>query len=304
MQFPIRITKKRIIWTIIILLVLGGIGYKIFKGDVNSKNIQTEKVKTQTIKQTVLATGQVISGTDLSLSFKVSGVAANINVKEGDKVKQGQVLAKLSQGDQLAALTSARGSLAQAEANYQKVLSGASSEEVAVAQVALDNAKTSLDSAKQQQTVLVKNAYQALLNSGLSAVPKNNNLTSATITVSGSYIGSQQGKYVITIFRGGTGFETSGLESVSGDASSSTSIPLGNLGLFIQFSGAKLYDGDSWTITIPNTQASTYVTNYNAYQSALQTQASAISAAQSAVDAAQAALNLKKAQVKPADLQA
>ena len=233
MQFPIRITKKRIIWTIIILLVLGGIGYKIFKGDDNSKNIQTEKVKTQTIKQTVLATGQVISGTDLSLSFKVSGVAANINVKEGDKVKQGQVLANLSQGDQLAALTSARGSLAQAEANYQKVLSGASSEEVAVAQVALDNAKTSLDSAKQQQTVLVKNAYQALLNSGLSAVPKNNNLTSATITVSGSYIGSQQGKYVITIFRGGTGFETSGLESVSGDASSSTSIPLGNLGLFI-----------------------------------------------------------------------
>ena len=69
--------------------------------------------------------------------------------------------------------------------------------------------------------------------------------------------------------------------------------------------------GDTWTVSIPNTYASAYVANYNAYQAALQTQSSAISAAQGQVQSAQSALaqaqanlNNELAQASSADIDA
>jgi RND family efflux transporter MFP subunit len=70
----------------------------------------------------------------------------------------------------------------------------------------------------------------------------------------------------------------------------------------VQFSDSSPAIGNSWTINIPNTQSSSYVANYNAYQAALQAQSSAVASAQNAVASAQAALDLKKAQARPADL--
>ena len=79
------------------MVVVGFIGYKIKSGKNNSGNIQTDTVKKQNLKQTVLATGQVVSSIDLDLSFKAGGVVKQVNVKEGDKVKAGQALAILDQ---------------------------------------------------------------------------------------------------------------------------------------------------------------------------------------------------------------
>ncbi len=287
------------------MVVAGLIVWKIKSGNNPAGNILTDTVKRQNLKQTVLATGQVVSSTDLDLSFKVGGIVDKVNVKEGDKVKAGQVLANLAQADQAAGLTQAQGALAQAQANYNKVLAGASNEDIAVAQVALDNAKTSLANAIAQQKVLVANAYSALLNSTLTAVPSPTNASGVTITVSGTYTGTDQGVYGISIYSTGSGqkFNVTGLETGSGDVKA-VPIPLGTRGLSIQFSSIGVNAGDSWTITVPNTQSSTYVTNYNAYQAALQTQLTGVAAAQSSVSAAQANLDLKKAQARPADVQA
>ncbi len=298
-------TKKKIIWTVIILLVVLPIAYQIFKPKDNSANILTDTVKKQDIKYTVLATGQVVSETDLNLSFKTSGIVQSVRVTEGDKVKSGQVLASLEQKDQFASLTSARGSLAAAQANYNKVLSGASSEEVTVSQVTLDNAKSSLENTIKQQEVLVESAYKALLNSGLSAIATSGNTGSVTATVSGTYTGTEQGIYKIGIYSTGNGlrFQVNGLENGDGIVDISPQ-PIGTKGLYIQFSSTSVPANNSWTISIPNTQSSTYVTYFNAYNSALETQRSALTAAQNAVASAQAALDLKKAQARPADLEA
>src|SRR5947207_575043 len=113
-------TKKKIVWTIIIVLVVALIGGLINKSKNKGANIQTDTAKKQDIKQTVLATGQVVSATNLDLSFQSSGVVKAISVKESDKVKAGQILANLEQQNQLASLTTARGSLAQAQANFEK----------------------------------------------------------------------------------------------------------------------------------------------------------------------------------------
>jgi HlyD family secretion protein len=296
-------TKKKIIWTVIILVVAGFVVWKIKSGNNPASNINTDTVKRQNIKSTVLATGQVVSSTDLELSFKSGGVVSKVNVKEGDKVKAGSVLATLSQNDQAASLTQAQGALAQAQANLQKVLAGASSEDITVAQVTLDNANSALSNTISQQKVLVDNAYSALLNSTLTAVPFPGNAGSAVATVSGTYKGTDQGIYNISIYSTGSGakFNISGLETGSGDVQT-VPVPLGTKGLYIQFSSSNVGSADQWNVKIPNTQAASYVANYNSYQAALQTQNSATASAQNAVTTAQAALDLKKSQARPADI--
>ena len=316
MQFPIKLTKKRIIWSLIILLVLGPIVYKIAKPEDISKNILTEIVKKYDLKQTVLATGQVVSQTDLSLSFKVSGFVAKVFVKEGDKVKQGQILANLAQTDQLAVLTQARGALAQAQANYRKVLDGASNEEIAVSQRAVDAGEVTLQNAREsllniiaQQDTAVKNAYSALLNSTLEAVASPSNVGSATVSISGTYTGTEQGQYKVNIYSDGYGrrFQVSGLEIFDGEVKS-TPVPMGKRGLSISIASI-VYNSDEWIIAIPNTSASTYVANFNAYQAALKTQNANVDAAKAvernaevALDQAKAALELKRAEARPAEL--
>jgi HlyD family secretion protein len=299
------LTKKKIIWTVIILLVLGFAGSKIFKGKNPADKIVAETVTKQNLKRTVLATGQVVSQTDLGLSFKVSGFVSKLNVKEGDKVKQGDILATLDQKDQAASLTSARGSLAQAEASYQKIIAGASNEDVVVSQTALDNAGQSLENTKKQQVTFVANAYNALLNSSIAAVPGLGNIGSLTAVVTGAYTGQDQGVYQISVYATGSGlrFKVAGLEGAEGVVDT-TPQPLGRKGLYLQFPDKNIPTNNTWTVTIPNTSAANYVANYNAYQAALQAQQVAVDAAQAQVNSAQAALNLKKAQARPADIAA
>lgn len=314
-------TKKKIIWAIVIVLVGGAIANAVFGGNDASKNVLTETVKKQSIQQTVLATAQVVSTTDLSLSFKVNGIVQKINVTEGKVVKAGDVLATLEQKDQLASLTTARGSLASAQANLRRVLDGASSEEVLVAQravdaaqVTLDNAFTSLANSKTQQSVLVDNAYKTLLNSGIAATPGVSNTASLTATVSGTYTGTIPGQYQVSIVltAGGARFQYSGLESGTGVISTSPQ-PLGTKGLYIKFSDTAVgsYTNYTWTVNIPNTESTTYITNNNAYQTSLETQRSAISSAEAVVRSAEVALSqakaqldLKKAAARPADVEA
>jgi RND family efflux transporter MFP subunit len=311
-------TKKKIIWSVIILLVIIFIGYRIHAGKNTSGNIQTAVASKQDIQQTVLSTGQVVSGTDLDLGFQGSGVVTQVLVKEGDNVKAGQTLATLNQSSAAASLTTAKGSLAQAEANYEKVIEGSTNTQIAVtqqqvnsAQVALNNATTTLATTQAQQGQAVKNAYNTLLNTSISAVPASGNADTVTPVITGTYSGSNVGVYNITLYATGSGlqFNASGLENSSGTVHSQPT-PLGIFGLFIQFNSTPAV-GDIWTVNIPNTFASAYVANYNAYQTALQSQASAVSAAQgqvqsaqSALAQAQATLNNELAQASSADIDA
>ncbi len=312
-------TKKKIIWFSIALLVILGIGYKVVKSKDPAKNIVTETARKQDLKQTVLATGQVVSQTDLSLGFKASGIVSKVLVKEGDKAKEGDVLATLEQKDQMASLTSARGGLAQAKANYERVLSGASNEEVVVAQKAVDaaqtaydNAQRSLNNTKQQQDVLVSNAYNSLLNSSFTAVAGAGNTGTVIPTITGTYTGQDQGQYLISTYQtgGGLRFQVKGLEDAEGPVDGSSQL-MGKKGLFISFPSTNIPTNNTWTVSVPNTQAANYVINYNSYQAALQAKQVAIDAAQAAVnsakaalDQAQASLDLKKASARPADIEA
>lgn len=265
----------------------------------SSSDVHTDTVRYEDLSQIVRATGQVISDTDLDLSFNAASTVSSVRVKVGDKVSKGQILATLNQGQVLASLTQARAALIGAQAKYDKILQGASNEEIALAEVALQNAKIDLENTKNNQENLVINARQALLNSSIQTSPSS----SISPTITGTYTGTTEGTIRITKYQtnGGSYFSASGLVTASGLASTTAPQPISTSGLYIQFSSTPTTEQE-WTIEIPNTQASDYLTNYNAYQSAIQTKTSAVSSAQSLVDQRQAELNVKKAAARGVDI--
>ncbi len=280
--------RKRVIIPVALIVVIGAFVF-LFHRNNNSVSVITPTVGDLTLS--IQATGQVTSNTDLSLSFNKSGVIKSIRTEVGDTVSAGQILASLSQSSELAGLTQARGALAAAEARLKRTMEGATGEEVTLAQVNLDQAKLT-------QAILVKNAYHTLLNSIPEAVPEGGLSDYTAPTISGSYTGETEGTIKINIYATGSSssFSVSGLTTGSGVVTTTTTQPLGNSGLYIKFPSTISNIVSNWVVTIPNKKASNYLTNYNAYQSALQE-------SQSTIDKLSAELALKKAQARPSDVE-
>ena len=286
-----------------LLIILGSI-YISYQLKLKPK-LETVVVKKTTVTQGVNVDGTVKPAQDLGLAFEQGGTISKINVKVGDRVKAGQVLAELNNNGLSASVNQASAAVQGSQATYEKLVNGATAQDIAVAQVTLDSAKTTLKNVTAQQQVLVDNAYSALLNSNLSAIPSLGNTSGITATITGTYTGKDTGAYKVTVYATGNGtrFAVTGLETADGQVDT-TPQALGTKGLFIQFSTISVPGNNTWTVNLPNTQAASYVANNNAYQSALQTQSSAVSAAQNAVTAAQAALDLKKSNARPEDIAA
>ncbi|MBI4053733.1 MAG: efflux RND transporter periplasmic adaptor subunit [Candidatus Doudnabacteria bacterium] len=278
------------------------------------------KVERRDLKQTVLATGQVVSAVDLDLSMPSSGIVSQVNIKVGDKVRKGQVLVTLDQKDESASLTQARAGRASAQASYDKLVAGNSDPDIKVARAAVDAAETALDNAQaayeaavSEQRVLIDNAYKSLLNSGLAAIREGIFDSSFTATLSGTYTGIDEGEYKITLLSTGQGtfyYNVSGLEIDSRLITRGVALPLGAKGLYITFSTAGSMSAvDTWRVPIPNSQSSTYLDDLNGYLAARENQTetltglrNAINAAQSSLAQAEASLNLKLAGARQEDL--
>lgn len=182
-------TKKRVIWTLILAVVAGGVWYYQTKPKSNAANVQTTTVSQQNLEQTVLSTGQVVSETNLSLSFQVGGVVDQITVVTGSKVKAGDTLAVLNQSNAKASLTSANGQLAQANANYRKVVTGTSNEQINVSQKSVDAAKVAYNNALSQletvksSTAATISQAQATLDDLQSPTSTSDNKRSAILVI-------------------------------------------------------------------------------------------------------------------------
>jgi RND family efflux transporter MFP subunit len=264
-----------------------------------------ETVRRQTLTRTVIASGKVVSATDLSLGFEVSDVVRDIRVVVGQKVKKGDVLVSLNTAEERASVTAARGALLAAEARYKRVLDGSSNEEIALAQVNVQNAERDLALTKQTQAVLVENARRKLFSEGLIAESTTGTTLSNTPLISGTYTGAE-GEYELSISAlGGDFIRFSGIESGTAKISTTSAQPFGTKGLTILFpSNSSSAQGGSWKVRIPNTGGVSYVTNLNAYNQAKETQEAAIAAAEAVLLQRQAELNLKRATARQPDVDA
>jgi len=295
------VSQKKVYISVIIILVILGIFF--FK---NGDDVTITKVESNygNLIQTVKATGQVTSVTDLNLSFKKPGIVRTVSVAVGSKVRKGQVLASLSSGSESADLSRARANVALAEAKLKKVLEGATSEEITLARVSLENAKSDLINASNTQDTLVRNAYSNLLNSNIEAVSLNTNDNKVPPTVTGNYNLGKEGSITLSVYNTGSGllFSLSGLVSGSGTVSTTNPQKIGESGLYILFPSSNDMAGSSWIIDIPNKKAANYLSNQNAYDSALKTKDSVLSSAQSLVNQREAELAVKQANARGSDI--
>lgn len=133
--------KKTIIFGAIVVVIIALISYGQYKKANTPPSYEIVKVERGTIKQTVEATGKISSADDLSLRFEYSGKVSEVKVKEGDAVKAGQVLMRLNTADLDAAV-------AQASANLNQKLAGATSQDLIYYASAVDVAKASMDQAR------------------------------------------------------------------------------------------------------------------------------------------------------------
>ncbi len=77
-------------------------------------------VATGTIVSTVSESGQVSTSDTIDLKPQVSGTLTGIYVKAGDRVRSGQVVARIDNSDAVQSLEASRAQLATDELNYQK----------------------------------------------------------------------------------------------------------------------------------------------------------------------------------------
>lgn len=128
----------------------------------------TDTAKRGDVIRTVEAVGSVISERDLALQFPVSGIVADVSVKEGDLVKAGQKLAALRAGTLTADVASAGAAVQSAQADLNILLEGTRPEDIAIAEAelqskraALEVAKTSLATA-ERKLILSKDKLRSL----------------------------------------------------------------------------------------------------------------------------------------------
>ncbi|WP_044416173.1 efflux RND transporter periplasmic adaptor subunit [Halarcobacter anaerophilus] len=117
-------SKKKYIWYALLLLVIISLAYYFFilKKDNSNEAItyNTQKIKKGNLQVTVMATGNLEPTNSVDIGIEVSGTIKEIYVDFNDKVKVGQVLAKLDTTKLKAQVDSSRASLSVARANQKE----------------------------------------------------------------------------------------------------------------------------------------------------------------------------------------
>lgn len=132
-------------WLLIILAVVIFAVYKL-KTPTPTTYV-TAVVESGSIKQTVEVTGQVESADDIDLNFKSSGIIQEILVSVGDEVVAGQRMASLRAGDVSAQVIDAQAAVDIAQSNLDKLLAGASNEDLLITEEELRAAEVAYNSA-------------------------------------------------------------------------------------------------------------------------------------------------------------
>ncbi|MFA5188646.1 MAG: biotin/lipoyl-binding protein [Patescibacteria group bacterium] len=149
-----KLLKKKSFWIILVILIIAVI---VFFNSSSSKKIQyvTDTVKKGKLTQTVSETGTVESAAAIDLNFKNPGTLKEILVKEGADVKAGDALARLDAGSLEIQVKQAQANLDIASANLNRLLAGASKEDINVTQESVNNAKIAYESAQVDYNNLV-----------------------------------------------------------------------------------------------------------------------------------------------------
>ncbi len=106
--------KKKLIWAVVILVVVGGIAAVAIKNrGPKPTEVQVAKIGREDLQAKVSANGKIQAQKKVDVSATIAGQITNIAVEEGDSVKKGQLLAQI---DPVSTRAQVRGSEASIDA--------------------------------------------------------------------------------------------------------------------------------------------------------------------------------------------
>ncbi len=147
----LKMKKKFIILGALGVIVLaGGVwAYKHFTPKTTTTTNTTAQAKLADIQKVITATGTASFLDPVPIYFQADGKIITLNVKAGDQVKKGQVLAQLSTTNLEQTVEQKQVALLQAQANLEKIYDEYSDLTMKQAQVQLEKAKVALTAAQQ-----------------------------------------------------------------------------------------------------------------------------------------------------------
>jgi HlyD family secretion protein len=88
---------KWLIAAVLVLIVLAVLGSRLgWWGQTPALEVAVDKVQQRDLIETVLASGKIQPVTEVKISSEVSGEIVTLNIKEGDAVRKGQLLARIN----------------------------------------------------------------------------------------------------------------------------------------------------------------------------------------------------------------
>lgn len=264
MKFNKKIKKRYLIGALLVIVaIIAGVVFA-----KKSNELSRYVVGSADVSDELILAGIINAEDRVDLGFASSGRVKSVNVKEGERVQKGQIIAEIEQ-NRLAA------DLNQAQANLNFVQADVQAEQE---QSRVETSLLTKAARLQEQNKVVETAYQNLLNNDLQAYPtgtENRNVEAPDI--SGSYQADEQGEYMLEMYnsgsRSGYSFRLSGLESGTYTAENYAPGKLGERGLFVTFGEESNYGNTDWVVPIPNTRSTTYRAVKNAYDTAVATRA-------------------------------
>lgn len=156
--------RKRLLYIVlpIIVAVAVIVWFSMSKSDTEYLTVIAEA---SDLVQTVSETGTINPVKEISLNFQSSGKVKSIDVKLGDSVSEGDLLATLDDSSILLKKAESEAGLKIAQANLSKVYSGAEREDINISRQSLEQAKLAEESARidleQNETTILENIRQA-----------------------------------------------------------------------------------------------------------------------------------------------
>jgi HlyD family secretion protein len=157
--------------SLVVLVLIAGVGYVAYDcffsfaslaEEPPEPTLETATVTRGDIVITADGSGELVPATELELTFRTSGVLADVLVVVGDQVEEGDVLARLETDKLERAVAEANVELELARLELADVQEGASGAELADAQAALRDA--------QAELTLAQATYQSTFDSNLDAI--------------------------------------------------------------------------------------------------------------------------------------
>lgn len=149
-------------YLIVIILLVAAVGGWFYFNKKAPEEYLTAKVTRGSLTQSVTVTGAIKTAKEFNLNFLNPGKLAKAYVKIGDAVKKDQLLAELDYSSLSISEKQARASLSLAQANYNKLITGASAADLSVTQASARQAEVAYQSSQIDYEKTKKSTDEAI----------------------------------------------------------------------------------------------------------------------------------------------